>query len=96
MQFDQYHLYGLCMGSNVVQQIDKVDSYIQEVRDMTFYEDLKSSLVSHFGEFSGIKWVEYPELKKDLYLLLEEDKIEICALKNDIQYFGRGWKLIAA
>ena len=94
MQFNQYSLYSLNFQNNISNHMDEVDVCIQEVRDMTLYEDIKSYLTEHFGNFSGEKWVEYPELHKDLFLRLDKDKIEVCALKNDNQYFGRGWKLI--
>ena len=58
------------------------------------YDDIRAVLTENFGEFKNTKWVHYSELNKKLYLHIEDDKIEVCALKKDIQYFGKGWKLV--
>ena len=47
-----------------------------DVRDMNVYEDIKTYLTEHFGDFNGEKWVKYPELRKELFLRLDDDRIE--------------------
>ena len=94
MQFNKYNRYSLNYDINSMSKIDEVDSCIQDVRNMNIYEDIRSYLTERFGEFSGDKWVDFPDLHKELFLRIEDDKIEVCALKNNNQYFGQGWKLI--
>ena len=94
MEYNKYNLYSMNFESSNLSQKDEVDACIQDISDMNVYEDLRAYLVEHFGDFNGEKWVDYPKLHKHVFLRLEEDKIEICVLKNEQQYFGKGWKLI--
>ena len=95
MQFNQFNLYSMNAGGKFeMPKDDAVDTCINEVRGMNVYDEIKSYLTERFGDFSGEKWVEYPELHKQMYLKIEGDIIEVCALKNEQQYFGQGWKLI--
>lgn len=93
MQFNKYNMYSYNAGMAQVQRLDEVDICKQDLLRMTEYEDVKNFLTRKFGEFEGQKWVEYPDLNKHVYLYIDDKKVEFCALKNEEQYFGRGWVL---
>ena len=94
MQFNQFNLYSMNAGGFNTAQTDFVDSCMQELRTMNEYDEVKNYLTDKFGELDGEKWLEYPELKKSVYIVVDNEKVEFCALKNERQYFGKGWKLI--
>ena len=95
MEFNQYNLYAMyASGKNDMPKTDEVDAFVKSVRVIEDYDDIKNAIIEKFGNFKGEKWVDYPNLQKRLYLLIENDRIEVCAIKNDNQYFGQGWKLI--
>ena len=93
-EFNKYNLYSMQYGQSVTKQ-DEVDTLVESVKLTKDYYELKEFLVSKFGEFNGKKWVDYDELHKSVYLNHDGENIEFCALKNDTQYFGKGFKLIS-
>lgn len=92
MEFNKYNKYSYSYNKNT-NALDSVDELKQDLLRMTEYDDVKNFITHKFGEFEGEKWVQYPELGKQVYLCLNSEKIEFCALKDKKQYFGRGWKL---
>jgi len=93
-EFNQYNLYSMHYAQNMTKQ-DEVDTLVESVKLTRGYTELKDLLMSHFGEFDGEKWVDYDELHKSVYLNHDGENIEFCALKNDTQYFGKGFRLIS-
>ena len=73
---------------------DEVDNYINQIKDFEEYNENKDFIREHFGNIHGEKQQEYKDLGKQIYLLVEDDRIEFCAIKNNFQYFGKGWKLL--
>ena len=96
MDFNQYSLYSLNAKCESHNTSDKVDIFIDSIKFIDEFDDVKNVIVDKFGEFKGDKWIDYDELHKNIYLKLKDDIIEVCALKNDKQYFGKGWKLISS
>ena len=95
MEFNQFNLYAMnASGENTIPKKDEVDVFIDEIRNIDEYNDIKILLEEKFGTISGEKRIDYADLKKQLYILVDEDKIEVCSLKNNQQYFGMGWKLL--
>ena len=94
MQFNPYNLYAMNVNTNDFQKKDKLDNYIDEIRDFEEYDDIRNYIIEHFGRIDGVKWMKFPENNKLLYICVDDDKVEVCALKNKMQYFGKGWKLI--
>ena len=93
-EFNKFSLYSM----NVTQQapsLDKVDELVSDVRKINEYFELKDYIEQHFGTFEGVKFVDYDDIEKRVYLKLEENVAEFCALKNDKQYFGKGLKWIS-
>ena len=93
-EFNKYSLYSM----NVTQQapsLDKVDELVSDVRKINEYFELKDYIEGHFGTFEGVKFVDYGDIEKKVYLKLEENVAEFCALKNNKQYFGKGLKWIS-
>ena len=93
MQFNQFNLYSYNANIAQINTLDEVDNCKQELLRITEYDAVKDFLTQKFGNFSGQKWINYPELSKQVYLYLDEEKVEFCALKDKKQYWGRGWKL---
>lgn len=94
MQFNQYNLYSMNAGYSGTIKSDEVDNYIQDIRHIDEYNEIRDYLSEHFGDIDGAKWLEYPDIKKQMYILVENEKIEVCVLKNEKQYFGLGWKKV--
>ena len=95
MEFNKYSMYSIGTQYSSVSKTDEVDDYIAELRDLDEYEDAKKFVQDHFGTVEGVKFFEFPELSKSVSVVLDEEKVEICALKNNRQYYGKGWKLIS-
>lgn len=93
-EFNQFQLYSLNCGVEYKKN-DVVDDYIDEVRGLYEYDDVKKFVEENFGDISGVKLIDYPDLSKKISIVKDEEKIEICAVKNGRQYFGQGWKLIS-
>ena len=93
MQFNQYNMYSYNANIQQSKVLDEVDIIKQDLLRMTEYEDVKNFIINKYGEFEGDKWVKFPELNKMVYLYLDSEKVEFCALKDKKQYWGRGWKL---
>ena len=90
-EFNKFSVYGQCYGiANIVQK-DKVDRMVDDIVDMYIYEDVKSFVKEHFGDVEGVEWFDYPELNKKVYVKNEDKVVEICMLKGNKQYYGKGW-----
>ena len=94
MDFNQYNMYSYNAGLNSTQVLDEVDTCKLDLMRMTEYGDVKNYLTNKFGEVQGEKWIEFPELKKHIYINIDDEKCEFCTLKDREQYFGRGWYLV--
>jgi len=94
MQFNQYDLYSYSANIAKYSALDEVDNCKQELLRITEYDAVKDFLSQKFGNFCGQKWINYPELGKQVYLYLDEEKVEFCALKDKKQYWGKGWMLV--
>ena len=93
MSFNPYNIYSINAGIKTEVR-DQIDTCINEIKDFCEYDEIKNYLEENFGNIQGEKWIHYEELHKNLYLRVESDRIEVCALKNEQQYFGKGWKLL--
>lgn len=91
-ELNKYSIYnmGFC-GANMSAK-DKIDTMVDEIIDLHAYDEVKNFVEKNFGNIQGEQWFDYPELNKKIYLLNEDKKVEICMLKNDKQYYGKGWK----
>ena len=90
-EFNKFNMYSL--GAQGATQLtkDKVDQWVDKIIDMDMYKEVKDFIHDNFGDIDGIQWFEYPELKKKVFVRNEPNKVEICMLKNDKQYYGKGW-----
>ena len=93
MEFNQYNLYA--MNADITKT-DKVDNYKKDLMLIHEYDEAKNFIIKHFGSVEGAKWVDYPELDKKVYIFLNDEKVEFCALKDKKQYWGKGWKLVSS
>ena len=93
MQFNQYNLYSYNANISQCNTLDEVDICKQELLRITEYDAVKDFLIRKFGNFEGKKWINFPKVGKQVYLYLDEEKVEFCALKDKKQYWGRGWIL---
>ena len=91
-EFNQFSMYGKNFQSAEMLHKDRVDTMIDEIRSINMYNEIQDFVKKNFGEVNGVQWFEYPELNKFIYVLNEDKKIEICMVKNNKQYYGKGWK----
>ena len=90
-EFNKFSMYSL--GYETIRKIEKdeIDKHIDFLTEENSYEEAKSYLIEHFGEFENDKWIEFPEINKTCYLLITNDRVEFCAQKNHKDYYGKGW-----
>ena len=93
MQYNAYDIYSV-QNKLISASLDEVDTLVKGVQFTKGYDELKTYLEEHFDSFAGEKWVDYDDLNKSVYMKIEENNIEFCALKNDEQYYGKGFKII--
>ena len=93
MEFNQYNMYAYAAEQSRSSALDEVDEFRQNLLRMTEYDDVRNFITNKYGEFEGKKWIKYPKLHKKVYLYLDDEKIEFCALKDKKQYWGRRWRL---
>ena len=91
-QLNQYSLYTQILSNQLEDKKDEIDTMIDEIRNIMLYEDAKIWFSEHFGDMQGENWLEYPEMDKKIYTRNNDERIEICMLFKNKQYFGRGWK----
>lgn len=93
MELNKYSLYSMNLGN--VETIDKVDSYIREIKTIREYDAIKDYIDSKFGTLQEeVTILDYPELDKKMSIVLKENLVEICAVKGDKQFFGRSWRFV--
>ena len=76
----------------VTEFVDKAASTGKITMDE--YSDVKDYVAEHFGNVDGEKLFEYPKIDKQINVLIDEEKIEICAAKNYKQFWGKGLYLV--
>ena len=87
---NNYNLYAYNLN-NSLSTTDEVEKHIEFLKGCDDYEEVKSYLEKHFGEIDGEQWVDFEKCHKECYLNFEDGKIEFCSLKNNKQYYGKGW-----
>ncbi len=91
MTFNKYSLYcyaGAC------KTIDEVDSILQTINRMTNYSDVLNFITENYPSSKSSYNVYFEKVDKVLNIAKKENAIEICALKNNKLYFGKGWKIV--
>lgn len=91
---DQFSLYSKANEIITSPQEDEVDKHINTIKNLKEYEDVVNYVKENFGEISEDTVFNYEELNKQISIVTREDCIEICARKDENQYFGQGWKLV--
>ena len=93
-EINKYGMYNMSFSNSGMGEKDKIDKWVEELTKTDSLDAVRSFVSSNFGNIEGENWFDYPDLNKKVYVLVDEEKVEVCALKNDKQYFGKGWKLI--
>ena len=93
-EFNKFSMYNLAYQGAGMSTKDKVDKMVDEVIDLHDYNEVKNYVLKNFGEVNGSEWFDYPEINKKVYVLNQDEKVEICMLKNNKQFYGKGWKKI--
>ena len=88
---NQFSLYSMNGNLNTEQKEDQVDVYIRELTQINDYNEVMNYVQEKFGDISGNKMFEYPEIKKQINVFTEKNRVEICAAKEYQQYWGKGW-----
>ena len=89
-QLNPYDLMYRRQTETQPKEKDEIDKHIDFFNSCDGLKDAKEYILEHF-ELSANGWISYPELNKELYIIIEENKVEFCALKNHTQYYGKGW-----
>ncbi len=89
MEIEKYNLYLKNLENHV---IDKVDEYVNDLNNLYTYQDVIKYVNKHFEINKERTLMEYPELNKQVEIVLKENTVEFFAAKNWTQYFGRAWK----
>jgi len=92
-EFNMYNLYQA--NYNVVPIDDTVDTYIKDLIKIDEFEEVKKYVAENFGKINDEKLFEYQDIDKQINILINEEKIEICAAKKFKQYWGKGWYLVS-
>lgn len=95
MEFNKYNLYSMNGTFGSFSKVDEIDQYIEELKVIDEYSEVKDFIEKKFGEIHSPEFKEYPELGKMVTIVLDDEKVEFCALKNNKQYYGKGWRLIS-
>ena len=90
-EFNRFSLYSLTQNSSPVVSKDFLDKHIDYLKNEDNYDEVRDYLMKYFEEAEDGKWFEYPELNKQCYLILSDNRIEFCVEKNHKQYYGKGW-----
>jgi hypothetical protein len=88
---NSYSLYQLNGTNQLSSKKDQVDTIVDEILNINELNEIKDYVSKHFGEIEGSKWFEYPALNKMIYVLNDENRVEICMLRDERQYYGKGW-----
>lgn len=88
---NQFNLYSMNSGISVQQKKDEVDAMVDELVSISDYEEVANFVKEHFGDVSGDKMFEYPEINKQINVFTGENRVEICVAKNWQQYWSKGW-----
>ena len=89
MEIEKYNLY-IMNAENFT--IDEVDKYVQEISDIYTYKYVIKYINKNFELNKERTLIEYPELNKQIEIVLKENTVEFFAAKDWKQIFGRGWK----
>lgn len=90
VQINPYDLMYKQQNETQPKKQDKIDKHIEFLNGCDNLEEAKEYILANI-ELSENGWVNFPELNKDLYIVIEDNKVEFCALKNKEQYYGKGW-----
>ena len=93
-EFNKYALYTMGGMVNNMPKEDTVDKCVNELRRLDEYDDVLKFVTEHFGDINGDKMIEYPDINKQIYVVVDEKKIEVHAAKNMTQFFGNSWILV--
>ena len=91
VELNKYGMYQMGYEVFKEREKDEIDKHIEFLNKENSLEMVRCYIVEHFGTFEGGKWFEFPDLEKDVYIVLTEEKIEFCAEKRHKQYYGKGW-----
>ena len=90
-EFNMYNLYNFQNNCSELFKQDEVDLILDKFKTLQDLDEVRATVEETFHISQGIEWFEYPNDKK-VSVVIDENKIEICALKNDKQIYGKGWK----
>ena len=80
-------------GGMHLPDVDEVDKMVGDLRSIKEYDKMKEYLEDHFGNFDGIKWQQYDELGKQVYMKIADDHVEFVALRQDRKYYSKGLRI---
>ena len=92
-QLNIYSLYSMNSNQKELLKEDEVDLILEKFKSIQELDEVRAIVEETFHIKEGIQWFDYSNDKK-VSVVIDEEKIEICALKNDKQYYGKGWKKI--
>ncbi|MBQ7763731.1 hypothetical protein IJ384_00030 [bacterium] len=91
-EFNKFSMYSLVNGATEMPKQDELDKHIDFLKGENDYDEVRNYLLEHFGDVPDeSKWVDFPELNKQCYLVVSSERVEFCVEKNHKQYYGKGW-----
>ena len=95
-EFNRFSLYSLGYGTMETPKQDVLDKHIDFLKGINDYDEVRNYILEHFGDVKDESmWVDFPELNKQCYLVVSDERVEFCVEKNHKQYYGKGWLKIS-
>ena len=92
-ELNKYSLYGLNYTN--VRTLDELDEFVNNVVHIKEYDQVKDLLEHKWQDIGEYKKIDYPDLKKNVTLKIQDDRIEVRVFKNDKQTFGQYWQIVS-
>ena len=89
MNLNQYSLYSMNVG---LFKVDEVDDIVKCIKTINNYDEAMNYIMSHFGNIETEKEFNYPDIDKQIAIVLKKNAVEFFAGSKRKQYFGKGWK----
>ena len=92
-ELNKFNLYNFNNNYSELYKQDEVDIILEKFKPMQEIDEVRSLVEETFKISNGVEWFEYPNNKR-ISVVIDKEKIEICAIKNNKQFYGKGWKKI--
>ena len=92
VEISKYSYYSL--NSNSVNYLDCVDEFVNSVKQMKEFNQVKEFIKYNFGEFGEKAKFYSTELNKEIYIKITDTRIEILIFKDKKLSYSQYWQLV--